>query len=132
MNLDLIEFMEAYQSGQTKRSFDHLQHLIMAMADTKKNYGKRSLFGADKGKKHFDNFVDLLLPQLVIMMEEGIISRHEDPNVICDKLHMMNFWFVQAFPLWQDAFEFSQSFFQENKQIASDIISTQINKIYPR
>ena len=116
-------------SGRGKRTFDQMQHLVMAMDYTHKNHGKKTLFGNDKGKKHFENFCELLIPQLRIMVLDGLISRDDEPEEICTVLHMTTMFFVSAFPLWGDALLFSTSFFMQNKQIAADIISAQIRKI---
>ena len=139
--------VKSYNSGQLRGSFNHLQYFIITMGLITQNQGKKSFFGADKGKKHFDKFVDLFIPQLVLMIEEGLISRHDDPSDICDMLHLMSCVFVKAFPMWQndfplvrsliressnDALIFSQSFFQQNKQIASDIVQAQLRKLFPK
>lgn len=130
MKAEDINWTFLIASGNIKRSFDHVQHLFMAMADATRFQGKRGFFGADKGEKHFNKFVDLLIPQLKIMHQEGLISYSDDPDDICDKIHMMNTFFYTAFPNWPDALQFSTSFFVENRVIASKIVGQQLGKLF--
>jgi hypothetical protein len=130
MKAEDINWTFLIAGGKIKRSFDHVQHLFMAMADATRFQGKRGFFSADKGEKHFNKFVDLLIPQLKIMHQEGLISYSDDPDDICNKIHMMNTFFYTAFPNWPDALQFSTSFFVENRVIASKIVGQQLGKLF--
>ena len=125
-----IDWMALIESGKIKRSFDHVQHLFMAMADVAKFQGRRGIFGADKGEKYFNKFVDLLIPQLKIMLEDRLINYSDDPDDICDKIQIMNILFYKVFPNWPDALQFSTSFFGENKVIASTIVGQLLGKLF--
>jgi len=124
-----IDWDSIMLSGRWKRTFDHMSKLVMEMDYAHKKHGKTSLFGQDKGEKHFTKFCDLLVPQLRIMVLDDFINRDDEPEDICHVLHMVTVLFVTAFPRWQDAVHFSFSFFIENKQISIKIVSAQIGKI---
>lgn len=58
----------------TPHTYNALQKLVMAMADVKKNIGKKTIFGRDKGQESYSKFLENLKITLQAMILDDIMK----------------------------------------------------------
>lgn len=104
------------------RTFRILQDLVLAMEKCAKDYGKKSLFGKDKGVAALQKFGVALTETLQAMVEDNIVSRTDSPSVIRLQLIKMIERFAQVFPNWHVSYAFANEFFVNRADVAEDII----------
>lgn len=94
-----------------------LTKLVMAMASVVKNTGKKTFFGKDKGQEAYNEFKNTLGITLQCMVLDSIIKESTSTIEVISELENKINHFKMAYPNWQDAYAFSEWFF-ENKQEA--------------
>lgn len=88
-----------------------MQNLLMAMDNAEKSFGKRTLFGKDKGLPAVEKFMESFKTTLNAMFEEEVLSKGQPPeNVAAEFLERLEN-FAEAYPNWPDAYRFAASFF---------------------
>lgn len=97
-----------------------LTKLVMSMADVVKNTGKKTFFGRDKGQESYNAFKEKLKATIQCMVIDSVIKESTPTEVVISELENKIKQFQLAYPNWQDAYAFSEWFF-ENK---ADAIAT--------
>ena len=99
-------------------TFNSLQKLVMAMAKLKKNRGRKTFFGRDKGLESLNHFEDTLRDSLQSMILDRAISPLASAEEIREILVEMIIAFAQVFPNWQDAYSFAEEYFVRDSKEA--------------
>ena len=102
----------ALLSAQMPATVQALQHLVMAMADYRKNVGKKSLFGKDKGAAAFQKLDRTLLQTLKGLDADGLVEAGATPDEYRKQLMIAVRGFERAFPNWQEAYGFAKTYFE--------------------
>jgi len=100
-------------------AFAKLTKLIMAMTAVKKDSGKKTLFGNDKGAKAFSKFLALLKETLDAMLVDGVIKSSDSTEDVITTLEGKIADFSIAYPDWSDGYLFSANFFGEQRKAAT-------------
>lgn len=110
-----LKLVEETMQRRTPHTLNALQHLVMAMADVRKNAGKKSFFGRDKGQEAYAKFLAHLKATVHSMILDGLIYESTSSPDVADKLMDQLQTFALAFPNWQDAFGFATYFFVQQR-----------------
>jgi hypothetical protein len=100
-----------------------LTKLVMSMADVAKNTGKKTFFGRDKGQKSYNAFREKLKVTIQCMILDSIIKESTPTEELIKELEMKIKQFQLAYPNWQDAYSFSEWFFESEKDAIAAIES---------
>ena len=111
-----------YFQTRFPHTFNALQKLVMAMADYKKNRGKKTIFGKDKGLDSYKKFEGVLRDTLLAMVVDGAVERNVKAKECRETLTEMVAAFAEVFPNWQDAYSFADEYFIKNAVTAEDRI----------
>ncbi len=110
-----LKLVEETMQRRTPHTLNALQHLVMAMSDVRKNAGKRSLFGRDKGQESYAKFLGHLKATVHSLVLDGLIKESTSGSDVVDVLMDQLQTFALAFPNWQDAFGFASYFFIQER-----------------
>jgi hypothetical protein len=113
-----IRLFEEQLRLRTPHTFNALTKLVMSMADVRKNAGKKTLFGRDKGQEAYSNFLRALKVTVQSMVLDSVIREATPTDQVAKELEDKLRQFQMAFPNWQDAYEFASLFFGEKRQEA--------------
>jgi hypothetical protein len=100
-------------------AFAKLTKLIMAMTCVKRDSGKKTLFGKDKGAKAFSKFLALLKETLDAMVVDGVIKTSDSTEDVITTLEEKLAIFSTAYPDWADGYAFADNFFGEQRKAAT-------------
>ncbi len=100
-------------------AFAKLTKLIMAMTCVKRDSGKKTLFGKDKGAKAFSKFLALLKETLDAMVVDGVIKASDSTEDVITTLEEKLADFSTAYPDWADGYAFADNFFGEQRKAAT-------------
>lgn len=115
------ELAENFRAGYL-HTFNSLQKFVVTMADYKKNKGKKTLFGQDKGLYSYKKFEEALKDTLTAMAMDGIVSRNANEGEYREKLINLIGGFADVFPNWEDAYSFAGNFFFKNAENYENVI----------
>ena len=90
-----------------------LTWLVPAMEKVARNWGKRSLFGRDKGAEAARKYEEALIKTLYAMTADGLVHRSDEPETFRTCLIQAMRQFAFAYPNWQDAYTFFETIFVE-------------------
>lgn len=110
-----LRLVEENMIRRCPHTLNAFQKLVMAMADVRKNAGKKSLFGRDKGQEAYANFLGKLRATIHSMILDGLIQESTSSAEVASKLMDELQTFALAFPNWQDAFGFASYFFVQER-----------------
>lgn len=105
----------------TPHTYNALQKLIIAMAGVSKNTGKKTFFGRDKGQEAYDKFQKSLRITIQCMVLDSVIKESTSTEEVIDELKGKINHFQMAHPNWQDAYAFSDWFFESKEDAAATI-----------
>lgn len=97
------------------RTYLVLQRLVPAMADAVNNSGKKTFFGSDKGRLHYERFRSLLMPLFSAMWQDDLIDSKAPYDEILKVTQNAILLFQRAHPNWPEAYAFGQFIFFENE-----------------
>jgi hypothetical protein len=106
-------------------AFAKLTKLIMAMTAVKRDSGKKTLFGKDKGAKAFSKFLAILKETMDAMLVDGVIKASDSTEDVILILEVKLAEFSTAYPDWVDGYAFAANFFGEQRKAAT----VAVNKI---
>lgn len=102
----------------TPHTYNALTKLVMAMADVRKNAGKKTLFGRDKGQESYSKFLSALKVTLQAMVLDGVVHESTPSEEVAIELEHKLKTFSLAFPNWQDAYGFAAFFLGDGRKDA--------------
>jgi len=105
----------------TPHTYNALQKLVMAMADTVKNAGRQTFFGKDKGQESYSKFLATLKATIQSMVLDGVVSEATPTEEVLNALEEKLEKFAMAYPSWQEAYGFAAMFLGERR---ADAIAT--------
>lgn len=101
---------------EVPHTFNAMQKLIMAMADAYNSRGKKTLFGHDRGLKHYKRFEECLKDTLLAMAMDGLVKRTTSAQEYRSSLGaVINTW-AEIFPTWPDAYAFARETLGNEKE----------------
>jgi len=103
-------------------SFKCLQLLVMVMADYVNRSGEKTLFGRDKGFKYYRKFKKILRRTLLALQEDGEIQDIKEASECFSQMLVVLDYFEQAFPNWQEAYDFAKTFFSQENEPAQSFL----------
>lgn len=106
-----LRLVEETMQRNTPHTLNALTKLVMAMADVRKNSGKKTLFGRDKGQESYAAFLKTLKITVHSMVLDGVIQESTSSADIATAILSSLETFSLAFPNWQDAYGFAAYFF---------------------
>lgn len=106
----------------TPHTYNALQKLVMAMADLKKNIGKKTLFGRDKGQESYSKFLEKLKITLQAMILDDIMKESASTVEAIGHLEEKLNEFSMAHPNWLDAYDFANRFFSGDMKDAKAVV----------
>jgi len=92
-------------------TYNAMTKMVMAMAKTSKNMGKKTFFGKDKGQESYDAFLKSLAVTVQCLILDEEANESTSTEEIYDLIGKMLEKFSLAHPNWQDAYSFAQWFF---------------------
>ena len=110
-------------SIMTPHTYVALQKLVVAMAAVKKNVGKKTFFGKDKGQESYSKFLEKLKITFQAMVLDNVISESSSTDEVIKSLEKKMNDFSMAHPNWQDAYEFANHFFSGDMKDAKAIVN---------
>lgn len=88
-----------------------------------KNAGKKSFFGADKGAKTLEKFLDTFKKAVLALYADGLVTTADEPMEVFARLSTELEKFAQAYPNWPDAYQFAGFFFSPaNRHVHMQIL----------
>lgn len=102
----------------TPHTYNALTKLVMSMADVRKNTGKKTLFGRDKGQEAYSKFLSTLKITMQAMVLDGIIRESSPTEDVATELESKLEKFAMAFPNWKDAYGFAAFFLHDQREDA--------------
>lgn len=105
---------------QTHRS---IGSLVLAMDYASRNIGKRSWYGADKGKEAYRKIGAGLRDTVIALHAEGLVTTETPGEQVLEKLVAMLKLFEQAYPNWPAAYAFSGEFFKEEPELTLAVVN---------
>jgi hypothetical protein len=105
------------------RTHKGLASLVMAMEYAAHNMGKRTWYGADKGKKAYHKIGAGLRDTVQALHAEHLVSHDSPPDQVLSKLVTMLGLFQQAYPNWPAAYGFAQRFFATEPELTFAVIN---------
>lgn len=98
-------------------------HMVPAMEAAAKNAGKKSFFGADKGAKALEKFLDTFKKAVLALYADEVVTTADEPMEVLARLSTELEKFAQAYPNWPDAYQFAGFFFsQANRHVHLQIL----------
>jgi hypothetical protein len=116
------QFFQNQLRIMTPHTYNALQKLVMAMADVKKNAGKKTFFGRDKGQASYSNFLEKLKVTLQSMILDNIMKESASTIEAIAHLEEKLNHFSMAHPNWQDAYDFANMFFSGDMKDAKAVV----------
>ena len=110
-----LRMIEENMRVMTPHTLNALQKLVMVMADIRKNAGKKTLFGKDKGQETYSKFLAMLKITIHSMILDGVIQESTSSAEVVTELLARLQMFSLAFPNWQDAYGFATYFLDDQK-----------------
>lgn len=117
-----LKLVEETMQRRTPHTLNALQKLVMTMADVRKNAGKKTLFGRDKGQESYAKFLETLKITVHSMILDGVIEESTSSTEVAERLLSSLGTFSLAFPNWQDAYGFASYFFGQERHNAAAAI----------
>ena len=114
-----VHVLQATQPNTTAA----LTWLVPAMETLAREWGKRSLFGRDKGVKAARKYDEALVKTLYAMTADGLVHRSDEPETFRTCLIQAMRQFTLAYPNWQDAYTFFETIFVEQADFGRDSIN---------
>jgi hypothetical protein len=102
----------------TPHTYNALSKLVMTMADVRKNTGKKTLFGRDKGQESYSKFLSALKVTMQSMVLDGVIRESTPTEDVAAELENKLEKFAMAFPNWKDAYGFAGFFLYDQREDA--------------
>ena len=106
--------------------FAALQKLVMAMEDTAKNVGKKTLFGKDKGAESYMKFVACLRQTVAACILDRQATESDSNAHIIGVITMVLEKFAMAYPNWPVAYSFAAGFFSSENRANCDALLTRV------
>lgn len=113
-----LKLVEENMHRRCPHTLNAFQKLVMTMADVRKNSGKKTWFGQDKGQQSYANFLGALKVTIHSMVIDGLIQESTRSDAVSDKLLEELQTFALAFPNWQDAYGFASYFLVDQRHNA--------------
>jgi hypothetical protein len=113
-----LRMIEENMRVLTPHTLNALQKLVMVMADIRKNAGKKTLFGRDKGQETYAKFLATLKITIHSMILDDVIQESTSSAEVASELLARLRKFSLAFPNWQDAYGFATYFLEEQRNNA--------------
>ena len=106
----------------TPHTYTAMQHLVVALADTAKNLGKKTWFGRDKGVESYQKLESKLCNLITAMTLDKVVSASDSSEQILDATGKRLEMFSVAHPNWSDAYQFATYFFGVERESAISLI----------
>jgi len=100
------------------QTYAALQRLVMSMADAANNYGKRSIFGKDKGAAAFEKYLVQLASTVRAMSDDRLFMPTDDSGVVRERLVQKIELFAMGYPNWKDAYGFAVAMLVHHQESA--------------
>lgn len=113
-----LKLVEENMLRRCPHTLNAFQKLVMTMSDVRKNSGKKTLFGQDKGQQSYAKFLGTLKATIHSMVLDGLIQESTSSDAVAEKLIDELQTFALAFPNWQDAYGFASYFLIDQKHNA--------------
>lgn len=113
-----LRMIEENMRVLTPHTLNALQKLVMVMADIRKDAGKKTLFGRDKGQQTYAKFLETLKITVHSMILDGVIQESTNSGDVADELLSRIKTFALAYPSWQDSYGFASYFLIDQRQNA--------------
>ena len=92
------------------------------MAAVKKNAGKTTFFGRDKGQESYSKFLEKLKNTMQAMILDKVMNESASTTEAIGHLEKKLNDFSMAHPNWQDAYDYANRFFSGDMKDAKAII----------
>ena len=115
------KFAEQQLQLMFPHTYNALQKLVMAMADVSKNTGKKTFFGRDKGQEAYNKFQKSMKVTIQCMVLDSVIRESTSTKEVISELQKKIKHFQMAYPNWQDAYVFSDWFFENEEDVIATI-----------
>jgi hypothetical protein len=113
-----IKLFEEQLRLMTPHTYNGLTKLVTAMADVRKNTGKKTFFGKDKGQESYSKFLHALKATMQAMVLDGVIRESTSTEDVATELEGKLEKFAMAYPNWQDAYGFAAFFLHDQREDA--------------
>lgn len=113
-----IQLFEEQLRLMTPHTYNALTKLVMAMVDVRKNTGKKTFFGKDKGQESYSKFLHALKVTMQAMVLDDVIRESTSTEDVATELERKLEKFAMAYPNWRDAYGFAAFFLHDQREDA--------------
>ncbi len=118
-----LAFQREIYQRRAPHTFNAMQGLVMAMEKAINSRGKKTLFGHDKGRISYEEFLEKLRATLRCLVLDGLLEESSDGATALEAMRGALQAFSGAFPNWPAAYQYAGEFFGDgNKANAIAVI----------